>query len=114
MEILSIVVSVLALGLASYSLYLQRKDRKPKLNLEVTKAERRRSVPGEAGGQRSVMTPCVTLRLSNPTDKAIKVRKVVLTARDSYPVTLFENSYPDTKVSSHSDVRLDWSIQEIN
>jgi hypothetical protein len=49
-NILTLIISLAALTLAGYSLYLQRKDRKPVRKLEVTQADEKRGFGYDKSG----------------------------------------------------------------
>lgn len=66
-NIITWIISLLALTIASYSLFLQRKDRKPRLQIRLD-----HSSSGSPDG--SVHTYEITL--ANPTDKTIKVASI--------------------------------------
>jgi hypothetical protein len=72
------IISVVALGVATYSLYLQRKDRKPRLNIsvETTTDELGPHTPDGYGGTIRTQIAVIVIHASNPTDKPINVESI--------------------------------------
>jgi hypothetical protein len=74
---LALVVSFLSFGLSALSLYLQRRDRKPKLGIELEHTYIQPSTISQLPVGKAQPIPNFTILARNATDKTIKMRKTV-------------------------------------
>ena len=82
------VISVAAFALASYSLYLQRKDRKPQLKLRV-ETDKRQVYLGKQdkmGFSTTELAEVLIIHAANPTDKQITVERIEFEAKHYLPI----------------------------
>jgi hypothetical protein len=82
-EIATTIIAVLAFGLSIYSLYLQRRDKRPRLNLSTPEASIKPIVPVSdfGGGFTYVEGPAITLRARNVGEKDIRLDSASLLTR---------------------------------
>ena len=82
------VISVVALGVASYSLFLQRRDRKPRLKLRVETDKRNVYLGKQNGMGFSVteLTDMLIIHAANPTDKQVNVERIEFEVKDYPPI----------------------------
>jgi len=83
------VISIAALGLASYSLYLQRRDKKPRLKVEAQLGVKPIELKvDDYGGHRFSDDLCMVITLRNPTEKDITVSEVYFVLSGQAPLKL--------------------------
>ena len=74
-EFLSTAIAALALVVSLFTLFLQRRDKKPRLLIEFERA----FFPNPSGdappGSMARPSPNLTVRLRNPTERTIKIQK---------------------------------------
>lgn len=74
---IAIFISIGSFGLASYSLYLQRRDKRPRLQLSLENRKEPVSAgTDKRGGAIYKPTPAIVLHASNPTDKNIIIKSI--------------------------------------
>jgi hypothetical protein len=85
-NVITCIISISALGLASYSLYLQRKDKKPrlKLHIETDKQNVYLGKKNEMGFSVEELVEVLIIHAANPTDKQINVETIHFKA-EKYP-----------------------------
>lgn len=83
-NIISILISLAALCVGAYSLYLQRKDKKPVLKISVEISKRLSTVSYDTStgrvGQKEL--PFLVILLTNPKEKEIRVFKLCFRVND--------------------------------
>jgi len=77
-NVITWVISIAAFGLASYSLYLQRKDRKPRLRI---------TIETDAHLTLDHCLTEMTIHAANPTDKPITITKIEFKVEKYAPIT---------------------------
>ncbi|HBB95908.1 MAG TPA: hypothetical protein DC054_11005 [Blastocatellia bacterium] len=76
--IIALIISSLALALSMTSLYLQRRDKRPRLKLDLERKRRDLEVSetDERGFFKVVETDVMEVRAANPTDKQINILSI--------------------------------------
>ncbi len=87
-NIITWLISLLALGVAFFALYLQRRDKRPRLRLDV---ERKRayletSETDERGFFYVLETDVIEIRAANPTDRQINIVSTKFAPKTGEPI----------------------------
>lgn len=88
--IIALVISSLALLLSVFSLYLQRRDKKPRLNLRIETNDKNIDLGNrdEGGFPMEELTTVLVIHAANPTDKQINIESIQFQPKDYAAITV--------------------------
>ncbi len=111
-EFWSTGIAALALIVSFFTLYLQRRDRKPRLLIEFERAYFPNPTGENPRGSIGHPTPSLTIRLRNPTERTIKIHQTCFVDGKKQTFVLPDNWKTVDRIPSHDHRSFNISVPE--
>ena len=108
------LISLFALAISSLSLYLQRRDKRPRLTVALQQGHIKFHVPDKQTGGIERPLPGFRIIARNPTERTIKVESIVFVDREKRRYALPSDWPRITEVPPHERITIDMSIPKLN
>src|SRR5687767_9423832 len=108
------LISLFALAISGLSLYLQRRDKRPRLKVSLVQGHIKFHTPNNEIGAIERPLPGFKIIARNPTERTIKVESIVFVDREKRRYALPGDWPSITEVPPHERITIDMSIPKIN